>query len=184
VAICKTCGKLGAPQRGGPCVACLARVGGKAPFKSTTKDQERGERRGRAKAIQVARTAAQGDLNRLDKIGSQADEILRRDNERMQRELEMADLLKRNTELMEQIHSDLIKPSDDPEYLKALQTRDKTRERIANKVETVHVVPDGNKTWLGIGLTNPRHHADALEVAKQMGEHFECRVITHEKDAT
>jgi DNA-binding protein H-NS len=74
-------------------------------------------------------------------------------------------------------------PSNDPEYLKRLQVTEAQRNAISNKIETVHIVPDNGKTWIGIGLTNPRHHADALEVAQQMGEHFECRVITHEKDA-
>lgn len=79
-------------------------------------------------------------------------------------------------------YEELVKPSNDPEYLKKLKATEATRNEIANKIASVHIVPDNGKTWIGVGLTNPRHHADALEVARMMGEHFEARVITHETE--
>ncbi len=71
-------------------------------------------------------------------------------------------------------------PSNDPEYLKTLQTSEARRNAIANQIATVHVVPDGGETWIGVSINNRRDHAAALEVARQMGEHFEAKVITHE----
>ena len=177
MATCKTCGGPGAPQKGGPCVKCLARQSPKALFKSGTKEQERGERRGRQQAVQVARSAAQGDLNRLDKLGSQADEILRRDSERMQRELEMADVIKRNTELLEQIQRDLVKPSDDPEYIKKLQTTQAARDAAANKITQIDLVPDGEKTYVGVGAFR---HGEARELGLLLSSHFEAKIRQHE----
>ena len=106
-------------------------------------------------------------------LEAKADEILAKDRE--ERWLGEISALR-------ECYEQLKMPSNDPEYLKRLQTTEACRNAIANQVETVHVVPDGNKTWIGIGLTNPRHHADALEVARKMGEHFEARVISHETE--
>ncbi len=168
MATCKTCGRPGAPQRGGPCVACLARQSPKAPFKAVTKDVDRAERRGRQQGFKAARAEIPAGLSVL------GDEILRRDNERMERELEMTDLLKRNTELMEQIHKDLIKPSDDPEYLKRLQANEAERNAIANKINQIDIVPDGLKSYVGVGSFN---HDEAKELSLLLASHFEVSKI-------
>jgi DNA-binding protein H-NS len=112
-----------------------------------------------------------------EELDAQADELLRQSDHALL--VSMAE----NVEALRAGFEAIKLPSNDPEYLKRLQVTEAQRNAISNKIETVHIVPDNGKTWIGIGLTNPRHHADALEVAKQMGEHFECRVITHEKDA-
>ena len=112
-----------------------------------------------------------------EELDAQADELLRQSDHALL--VSMAE----NMEAIRAGFDQLKLPSNDPSYLQKLQTTEACRNAIANQVETVHVVPDGNKTWIGIGLTNPRHHADALEVARKMGEHFEARVITHEDKA-
>ena len=84
---------------------------------------------------------------------------------------------------LEAIDIETRQPSNDPEYLKAIEQRDKNREAIANKVDTVHIIPDNGKTHLGVTLTNPRHHADAREVGRLMAEHFEAKLIAHEDPA-
>jgi DNA-binding protein H-NS len=111
------------------------------------------------------------------KLESQADEFLRKADE------ELLGRLAENVEALRASFETLKMPSNDPEYLKRLQESDNKRNAISNKVETIHIVPDGGKTWIGVGLTNPRNHADAMEVARLMGEHFEARVINHEGDA-
>lgn len=88
-----------------------------------------------------------------------------------------------NVELIREGFESLKLPSNDPEYLKRLQTSDAQRAAIANAVEAIHIIPDeGGKTWIGVGLTNPRDHATALETAKRLGEHLEARIISHETD--
>lgn len=75
-------------------------------------------------------------------------------------------------------------PSNDPNYLQKLQRNEAQRNAIANAVDSIHIVPDeGGKTWIGVGLTNPRDHATALETAKRLGAHLEARIITHEDKA-
>jgi hypothetical protein len=110
-----------------------------------------------------------------DELERQADAIIRRGDDELLAEI------RRNSETLERIQQELLQPRNDPEYLKRLEEADAARSFIANKVETVHIVPDGGKTWVGLGLTNPRHHADALEVARRLGEHFEATVISHDE---
>jgi DNA-binding protein H-NS len=112
-----------------------------------------------------------------DELERQATEIIRKADE------DMLAQLAANVEALRASFETLKMPSNDPEYLKRLQESDYKRNAISNKVETIHIVPDGGKTWIGVGLTNPRNHADAMEVARLMGEHFEARVINHEGDA-
>ncbi len=113
-------------------------------------------------------------------LEAQADSILSQDNDGMQRQLEMAEVIKRNTELMEQIQRDLIAPNNDPVYRERLEACRQLRDDIANVIETVHLVPDGRKHWLGLGLTNPTNRAQAEEAVRRLGEHFEAKIIRHE----
>jgi len=88
--------------------------------------------------------------------------------------------LAENMDVLRAGFEQLKMPSNDPEYLKRLQDADAQRNAIANKVDTIHIVPDKGKTWIGVGLTNPRSNAEAQEVARLMGQHFEAKVINHE----
>ena len=73
-------------------------------------------------------------------------------------------------------------PSDDPEYLKKLQTTEAQRNAIANQVGAIHVYsdPDKGETWLSVSINNRRDQATAIETARQMGEHFEAKVIRYD----
>jgi len=113
-------------------------------------------------------------------LEAQADSILAADSDRMRRELEMAEVIKRNTELMEQIQRDLIAPNNNPAYLANLEASRRLRDEIANVVASVHLVPDGKKHWLGIGLVNPTNRAEAEEAVRKLGEHFEAKIIRHD----
>lgn len=107
-----------------------------------------------------------------EELETQADEILRQNNE------DLVDLIKRNTELMEQIGRDLLQPRNDPHYLQALQARDKVREQIANKVAMLHLVPDPtrDKTWVSAVFS----HAEGEEMARLMSEHLEAPIQRYE----
>lgn len=93
------------------------------------------------------------------------------------------EVLAKHMAKLEAIDIETRLPNNDPEYLKAIEARDKTRAEISNKVDTVHIIPDNGKTHLGVTLTNPRHHADAREVGRLMAEHFEAKLIAHEDPA-
>lgn len=108
-----------------------------------------------------------------EKLEKQADDILQADAEMLSR-------LAENVEALRAGFEQLTLPNNDPEYLRRLRDADAQRAAIANKVDAIHIIPDKGKTWVGVGLTNPRNHAEALEVARRMGEHFEAKVINHE----
>jgi hypothetical protein len=101
----------------------------------------------------------------------QADAILEKDRE--ERWLQEIAALR-------ECYEQLRKPSDDPEYLQRLKDVEAQRNAIANKIQAVHIVPDKLKTWIAVGLTNPNSKADAHDIARRMGEHFEARVISHD----
>lgn len=69
--------------------------------------------------------------------------------------------------------AELKLPNNDPEYLKRLQTSEAARNAIANRLTQIDLVPDGNKTYLGVGSF--QHH-EALELARQLAEHFETKI--------
>jgi hypothetical protein len=86
------------------------------------------------------------------------------------------------------LHQDILKaihegfealklPSNDPEYLRNLQASDAARNAIANKLTQVDLVPDGNRTYLGVGSF--QHH-EAREVAQLLASHFELKIRQHE----
>jgi len=85
-----------------------------------------------------------------------------------------------NVEVIRASFEQLKLPSNDPEYLARLQKVDDARNQISNQVESIHIVPDGGTTWLGVGLVNPKDHATARAVAEQMRDHFEAKLIAYE----
>lgn len=89
--------------------------------------------------------------------------------------LERAEALQAATNRLEEIAKETLQPRNDPEYLAALQARDKTREAIANKIDMLHLVPDLDKTWISAAFS----HADGEEVARLMQEHFEAKLHRH-----
>jgi hypothetical protein len=88
--------------------------------------------------------------------------------------------------LAEAQQSELTAPRNDPAYLQTLEDHEKDRTQVANVTATVHHTVDSGRSWLSIGLTNPRDHAAASDAARVLGRHLEAPVIRHEdsKDAT
>ena len=88
--------------------------------------------------------------------------------------------------LAEAQQAELTAPRNDAAYVQTLEDHEKDRTLVANQTATVHHTVDGGRSWLSIGLTNPRDHAGASEAARVLGRHLEAPVIRHEdpKDAT
>ena len=88
--------------------------------------------------------------------------------------------------LAEAQQAELTAPRNDAAYLQTLEDHEKDRTLVANQTAAIHHTVDGGRSWLSIGLTNPRDHARASEAARVLGRHFEAPVIRHEdpKDAT
>ncbi len=107
-----------------------------------------------------------------EELEAQADELLRKqDHDMLQAILE-------NTQAICDGMATLKLPSQDPEYLKRLQTSEATRNAIANELTRIDVVPDGNKTWLSVGSFS---HHKAADLARKLADHFEIGTIqTHE----
>ena len=85
-----------------------------------------------------------------------------------------------HAEALRNFHADLVKPSNDPEYLRRLQEADAARSYIANKITQIDIVPDGHRSYLGVGSF--KHH-EALELAEKLAEHFEAKIRKHEAAA-
>ena len=87
---------------------------------------------------------------------------------------------------LEAQQAELTAPRNDPAYLQTLEDHEKDRTQVTNQAAAVHHTVDGGRSWLSIGLTNPRDHAAASEAARVLGRHLEAPVIRHEdpKDAT
>jgi hypothetical protein len=88
--------------------------------------------------------------------------------------------------LAEAQQAELTAPRNDAAYVQTLEGHEKDRTLVANQTAAVHHTVDGGRSWLSIGLTNPRDHARASEAARVLGRHLEAPVIRHEdpKDAT
>lgn len=82
-----------------------------------------------------------------------------------------------NVEMIRASFEQLKLPSNDPDYLRKLQVTEATRAAIANKLTQIDIVPDGNKSYLGIGSF--QHH-EALELARKLAEHFETKIRAYE----
>ncbi len=67
-------------------------------------------------------------------------------------------------------------PSNDPQYLERLQQAEQARSRIASKLTQVDVIPDGNKSYLGVGHFT---HHEALDIARRLSDHFELKIRHH-----
>ena len=86
----------------------------------------------------------------------------------------MLEAIAANVQALREGMESLKLPSNDPEYLSRLQASDKARAAIAAKLTQLDLAEDGNRTYIGIGAF--RHH-EALEIARQMAEHFEITKI-------
>jgi hypothetical protein len=81
------------------------------------------------------------------------------------------------TRFLEMQHAELCQPRNDPEYLKALEGRDKDREAVANEVTAIcHAVVWG-KNRIGLCLKNDRDHAKAREVASKLQGLLEAELL-------
>ncbi len=106
-----------------------------------------------------------------EELEAQADEILR------QADHDMLKAIAENVEALRQGMEALKLPSNDPEYLKRLQATEAARNAIANRVNQVDIVPDGAKSYLGLGSFT---HGDARELAMLLSSHFEAKIRQHE----
>lgn len=106
-----------------------------------------------------------------EELEAKADEILRKDKEDL-----LAQIAK-NTEMLERIQAELLQPRNDPHYLQKLQENEANRNAIANKISQIDIVPDGNKSYLGVGRFT---HGDARELALLLSSHFEAKIRQHE----
>jgi hypothetical protein len=109
---------------------------------------------------------------------AQADDILARDAQLLQD-------LGQHVEALQHCYQELLRPRNDPQYVATLEDHEKDRTLVANQTATVHHTVDGGRSWLSVGLTNPRDHPAASEAARVLGRHLEAPVIRHEdlKDA-
>ena len=115
-----------------------------------------------------------------EQLEAQADAILRQ-AERGEKVLgEITKATSAITETLERIHQELLAPRNDPEYVRRLEEADARRNQIANEVGAIHLFPDGNETWIGVSINNRRDQAKAIEVGRQMAEHFEAKLFRHD----
>jgi hypothetical protein len=77
---------------------------------------------------------------------------------------------------LEQQQQELLAPRNDPEYLSALQQRDKDREAVANEVTHIHHAVVWNRSRIGLTLRDDRDHAKAREVAGKLQQLFEAEL--------
>lgn len=106
-----------------------------------------------------------------EELEAQADDILR------QADHAMLEAIAANVQTLCEGFAQLKLPSNDPEYLKRLQVSDAMRSAIANKLTQIDIVPDGNKSYLGVGSFN---HGEAREIALKLAELFETKIRQHQ----
>jgi lipopolysaccharide biosynthesis regulator YciM len=113
------------------------------------------------------------------RLEAQGDAILDRDAQLLRELGEHAEALKA-------CYEELLRPRNDPAYLRTLEDHEKDRTLVANVTAAVHHVIDGGRSWLSVGMTDQRDHASTAEAARVLGRHLEAPVIRHEdpKDAT
>ena len=106
-----------------------------------------------------------------DELEGLGDEILRKADH------DMLEAIAANVQTLCEGFAQLKLPSNDPEYLRKLQSCEAARNAIANRLTQIDIVPDGNKSYLGVG--GFKHH-EAKEIALLLAEHFEARIRQHE----
>lgn len=67
-------------------------------------------------------------------------------------------------------------PSNDPKYLEHLQARDRDVSAIAERIIQIDIVPDGKKSYIGVGSFNT---ADAQSLARDISALFEAKIRQH-----
>jgi hypothetical protein len=77
---------------------------------------------------------------------------------------------------LETQQAELTAPSDDPNYLQALQDRDRDRQTVANEITLVHHAVIWGRNKIGLTLKNDRDHATAREVAGKLQHLFEAEL--------
>jgi hypothetical protein len=119
------------------------------------------DRQSRTKA--EARVAARGDRQAaLEKLGDVF--------------LEFASSAE-GARFLEMQQAELVAPRNDPEYLRALEGRDKDRQAIANEVTAISHAVVWGKNRIGLCLKNERDHAKAREVASKLQGLFEAELL-------
>jgi hypothetical protein len=162
---CQTRPRLGTLSRCGECVRAAAEV----DRQTRQTAESRVATRKRAQEAEVRATAEHQAA--LEKLG--------------QLYIEFA-ASPEGVRFLEAQQAELTAPRNDPAYLQTLEDHEKDRTLVANQAAAIHHTIDGGRSWLAIGLTNPRDHAAASEAASVLGRHLEAPVIRHEdpKDAT
>jgi hypothetical protein len=113
------------------------------------------------------RLLAASGYHKVDPLEREADKLLaEQDHDLLLRLVESTEAIREGMETLKL-------PSNDPEYLRRLQTSEATRNAIANQLTQIDLVPDGDKTYLGVGrFTNH----EALELARKLADHFETKI--------
>ena len=106
-------------------------------------------------------------------LETHADAILERD-ERLIKELGG------HAAALRDCYEELLRPRNDPHYLKMLEAVEADRNYLANQIASVHLNPEAGKHWISVVLTNPRAKSIALEVVRRMSKHFEAEAFHYE----
>ena len=106
-----------------------------------------------------------------EELETQADALLKKADH------DMLEAIAANVQTLCEGFAQLKLPSNDPEYLRKLQATEAARNAIANRLTQIDIVPDGNKSYLGVG--GFKHH-EAKELAMMLAEHFEAKIRQHE----
>lgn len=103
-------------------------------------------------------------------LEAQADEFL------MNADREAIHAILENVQALREGMEALKLPSNDPAYLERLQAKSRDVDSIAERIIQVDLIPNGNKTFIGVG-----HHSNAAaqELARDISALFEAKIRTH-----
>ena len=106
-----------------------------------------------------------------EELEAQADALLRKADH------DLLVALEANVEAIRAGMEQLKLPSNDPNYLAKLHANEAARNAIANRISQIDIVPDGQKSYIGIGSF--KHH-EARELALLLSSHLEAKIRQHE----
>ena len=113
-------------------------------------------------------------------LEAQADAILAKQQRTLARQLEMMREMEASTAALTKAHEELIRPRNDPAYIKALEARETDRTIIANEVTTIHHIVEHGRSRAMIAFAHDKNRPKVIETIEAMGRHLEARVIRHE----
>ncbi len=105
-----------------------------------------------------------------EQIEAQADEFL------LNADREMLLAISQNVQAICDGMAELRLPSNDPKYLERLQQKERDVSAIAERIIQIDIVPDGKKSYIGVGSFNT---ADAQSLARDISALFEAKIRQH-----